>query len=96
MAQDLSSKKLNFASRMQSAIEAIDIARSQLRSLKTEATDNSWSQASFDQTLFDGTALKHITPAMLVAGIAVADALDGTGTGALSAAHRQTIAQFRG
>lgn len=81
---------------MQQAIEQIDVARSQLRSLKTEATDNGWNQAAFTQELFDGGSLKHLTPAMLVAGIAVADALDGTGTGALSAAHRQTIAQFRG
>lgn len=96
MAQDLASKKLNFASRMQQAIEAVDVARSQLRSLKAEATDNQWTLASFDQTLFDNTGLKHLTPGMLVDGLAVADALDGVGTGALGAAHRQTIAKFRG
>jgi hypothetical protein len=96
MAQDLTSKKQNFASRMQQAIEAIDMARSVLRSLKTEAIDNGWTSATdFPEAVFTG-GLKHVVAADIVAGIGVADALDGTGTGALSAAHRQTIARFRG
>lgn len=96
MAQDTTSKKLNYASRMQQAMEAIDIARSTLRSLKQEAADNGWTNGTLFDNLFDNTALKHVTSAMIVAGVAVADALDGIGTGALGATHRQTIAQFRG
>lgn len=92
----LVAKKLNYASRMQQAIETIESARSTLRSLKIEAIDNGWNQASFDPSLFVNTAIPHLSADLLVAGIALADALDGGGAGALSEAHRQTIAKFRG
>lgn len=61
MPQDLVAKRRNIASRMVTAVEKIVAGIDELQNLKQEFQ----VAGAFDQTDFDGTDLRHLTPAIV-------------------------------